>query len=42
MYPKDVTCVSGKNFSYYAHQKCQLLTAEMNLHWVANMLGNFY
>ena len=39
MYPRDVTCVCGKNFSYYAEQKCQLSTAEMNLHRVADMLG---
>ena len=38
----NVTCVCGKNFSYYADQKCQLSTAEMNLHRVADMLGNFY
>ena len=28
--------------SYYADQKCQLSTAEMNLYRVADMLGNFY
>ena len=31
-----------KNFSYYADQKCQLSTVEMNLYRVADMLGNFY
>ena len=40
MYPRDVTCVCGKNFSYYADQKCQLSTAEMNLYRVADTLGN--
>ena len=42
MYRRDVTCVCGKHFSYYADQKCQLSTAEMNLYRVADMLGNFY
>ena len=42
MHPRDVICVCGRNFSYYADQKCQLSTAEMNSHWVADMLGNFY
>ena len=42
MYPRDVTRVCGKNVSYYADQKCQLSTAEMNSHRVADMLGNFY
>ena len=42
MYPRDVTCVCGKNFSYYADQKRQLSTAEMNLYRVADKIGNFY
>ena len=37
-----IHCVCRKNFSYYADQKCQLSTAEMNLYRVADMLGNFY
>ena len=35
-------CLWEKNFSYYADQKCQLSTAEMNLYRVADTLGNFY
>ena len=42
MYLRDVICVCGKNFSYYAGRKCQLSTAEMNSHQVVDMLGNFY
>ena len=42
MYVRDVIYVCGRNFSYYAGQKCQLLTAEVNLRRAVNMLKNFY
>ena len=42
MYLRDVICVCGIIFSYYAGRKCQLSTAEMNSHRVIHMLGNFY
>ena len=32
----------GRNFSYYAGQKCQLSTAEMNSRRAVDMLKNFY